>query len=46
MSFRSRLASLARNLVFHDRVEHDVDEELRSYIESATAYGPPCPSAC
>ena len=29
----SRLASFVRNLVRRDRVEHDLDEELRAFVE-------------
>jgi hypothetical protein len=33
MSMTSRLASFVRNLVRRDRVEHDLDEELRAFVE-------------
>jgi putative ABC transport system permease protein len=36
MSFRSRIASLWKNLVLRNRVERDLDDELRAYVEMAT----------
>ena len=33
MSLLSRLASLVRNLLFKTRVDQDLDDELRAYVE-------------
>src|SRR5438445_11009184 len=35
MSLASRVASLLRNLLFSARVEHELDDELRAYVEMA-----------
>jgi predicted permease len=35
MSIKSRLGSLLRNLTHRDRVERDLDEELRAYVDMA-----------
>jgi predicted permease len=35
MAWKPRLASFIRNLLFKDRVERELDEELRSYVEMA-----------
>lgn len=35
MSLKTRLGSLARNLLFKDRIEHELDEELHTYVEMA-----------
>lgn len=35
MSIRTRVSSLLRNLVLRKRVEQDLDDELRSYLEMA-----------
>jgi putative ABC transport system permease protein len=36
MSFRTRIASLWKNLALRDRVDRDLDDELRAYVEMAT----------
>jgi hypothetical protein len=36
MSIISRAAHLVKNLVLRDRVERDLDDELRAYVEMAT----------
>ena len=35
MSIRSRLASLLRNAFLRTRVEQDLDDELRAYVDIA-----------
>src|SRR3989475_12030957 len=35
MSLASRVASLLRNLFFSARVEHELDDELRGYVDMA-----------
>ena len=36
MPLLSRLASLRRNLFTRARIEHDLDDELRSYVDQLT----------